>query len=264
VEVVGSENLIQHFEARWSAEQLESHLEAGRRVDKVREEAFKLIGDKLRAGEPITEYDVLLFVQRRFKESGLFADHGPIAAVNANASNQHYEPKPDKHQAIHAGDLVLLDMWAKLDQPDSVYYDITWTGFCGAAPPAEMENIFTIVKGARDAAIARVKLAVDKKQTLHGFEVDDAARGYIASHGYGEWFVHRTGHSIGTEVHGTGANMDNLETHDERRVVPRTCFSIEPGIYLAEFGIRSEVNMYIGDDSARVTGAMQDRMVSIL
>ena len=127
-----------------------------------------------------------------------------------------------------------------------------------------MENIFTIVKGARDAAIARVKLAVDKQQTLHGFEVDDAARGYIASHGYGEWFVHRTGHSIGTEVHGTGANMDNLETHDERRVVARTCFSVEPGIYLAEFGIRSEVNVYIGEDSARVTGAMQDRMVSIL
>ena len=135
VEVVGSENLIQHFEARWSAEQLESHLEAGRRVDKVREEAFQLIGDKLRAGEAVTEYDVLLFVQRRFKESGLFADHGPIAAVNANASNQHYEPKPDKHQAIHAGDLVLLDMWAKLDQPGSVYYDITWTGFCGPTPP---------------------------------------------------------------------------------------------------------------------------------
>jgi Xaa-Pro aminopeptidase len=152
-------------------------------------------------------------------------------------------------------------MWAKLDLPDGVYYDITWVGYCGKQPPAAIENVFTIVRDARNKAIARVKQAVSAKETLYGYQVDDAARAHIREAGFADYFFHRTGHSIGAEVHGTGANMDNLETHDERRVIPWTCFSVEPGIYLPEFGVRSEVDVFVDDDSARVTGEMQDRLI---
>jgi Xaa-Pro aminopeptidase len=154
-------------------------------------------------------------------------------------------------------------MWAKLDQPGAVYYDITWTGFCGDHPTDRMREVFGVVTGARDAAIQRVQDAVAAKRELRGFEVDDAARDFISSHGYAEAFVHRTGHSIGEDVHGNGANMDNLETHDERRIVPWTCFSIEPGVYLKDFGVRSEVNVFVGENEARVTGEIQ-RELSIL
>ncbi len=258
VEIVTSANLVQYFEARWSQAQLEGHLEAGRRVDKVRREAFEHIGAKLRAAERLTEWDVQQFIAARFKEEGLFADHGPDVAVNANASNPHYEPKQHSASEIKAGDVVLIDMWAKLNQPDAVYYDITWMGFCGAQPPSAYEKVFGIVREARDRAIAAAS-----RKDLRGYEVDDAARNYIREQGYGEYFFHRTGHSIGTDVHGTGANMDNLETHDERRVIPGTCFSIEPGIYLPEFGVRSEVNVYVGESGARVTGEKQESIVRI-
>jgi Xaa-Pro aminopeptidase len=154
-----------------------------------------------------------------------------------------------------------MDMWAKLDQPGAVYYDITWTGYCGAEPPGRIRNVFDVVTGARDAAIKKVKDSISAGYPLRGFEVDDACRSHIESHGFGEFFTHRTGHSIGQEVHGNGANMDNLETHDERRVVPWTCFSIEPGVYLPEFGVRSEVNMFIGEGEARVTGEIQRELV---
>ena len=258
VEIATSANLVQFFEARWSQAQLEGHLEAGRRVDKVRREAFEHIGAKLRASERVTEWDIQQFIAARFKEEGLVADHGPDVAVNANASNPHYEPKQHSASEIKAGDVVLIDMWAKLNQPDAVYYDITWMGFCGAQPPSAYEKVFGIVREARDRAIAAAS-----RKDLRGYEVDDAARNYIREQGYGEYFFHRTGHSIGTDVHGTGANMDNLETHDERRVIPGTCFSIEPGIYLPEFGVRSEVNVYVGESGARVTGEKQESIVRI-
>ncbi|HTS47444.1 MAG TPA: M24 family metallopeptidase [Bryobacteraceae bacterium] len=263
VEVVTSANLIQLFEARWSAEQLETHLEAGRRVDQVRAAAFETIGSKLRSGGLITEWDVNRFIRDGFEKAGLVTDHGPIVAVNANMSDPHYEPLADSSQPIRKGDAVLIDMWAKLDHPHAVFYDITWTGYCGSQPPSAIQNVFEVVRDARKRAVARVQDAVSRKQTLRGFEVDDAARGYIRDHGFADFFIHRTGHSIGEEVHGTGANMDNLETHDERRVIPRTCFSIEPGVYLPEFGIRSEVNVYVGEDSAIVTGEAQDKLVEI-
>jgi Xaa-Pro dipeptidase len=263
VEVLSSANLVQHFEARWSREQLEMHFEAGRRVDRVRAQAFQRIGEKQRAGERVSEWDIQQFIAARFHEQGVFLDHGPDIAVNANASNPHYNPTHDACSEIKRGDHVLMDMWGKLDQPDSVYYDITWMGFCGTQPPSAFENIFGIVKGARDAAIARVKKAVAAKEDLRGFQVDDAAREHIRAAGYDEYFFHRTGHSIGGDVHGTGANMDNLETHDERRVIPWTCFSIEPGIYLPEFGVRSEINMFVEESGARVTGEMQEKIVLI-
>jgi len=261
VEVVSSAELIQHFEARWSPAALESHLEAGRRVDRVRALAFDMIRQVTRDGGTVEEFAVKQFVREGFAKEGLFTDHGPIVGVNANASNPHYEPTAEVTSPIRSGDLVLLDMWAKLDSPGAVYYDITWTGFCGDRPSDAMLNVFGVVSGARDAAIHRVRDAIAAGQDLRGFEVDDAARGYISSRGFGDYFVHRTGHSIGEDVHGNGANMDNLETHDERRVAPWTCFSVEPGVYLKDFGVRSEVNMFVGDKEARVTGEIQRELV---
>jgi Xaa-Pro aminopeptidase len=261
VDVVSSAELIQFFEARWPPEALESHLEAGRRVDKVRAGAFALIHERHGNGAPVTELEVKLFVRDGFAKAGLVTDHGPIIGANANASNPHYEPTEKMNAPIRPGDFVLMDMWAKLDQPGAVYYDITWTGYCGAEPPERIRNVFDVVTGARDAAIKKVKSSIAAGYPLRGFEVDDACRGHIESNGFGEYFTHRTGHSIGQEVHGNGANMDNLETHDERRVIPWTCFSIEPGVYLPEFGVRSEVNMFIGEGEARVTGEIQRELV---
>jgi Xaa-Pro aminopeptidase len=263
VEIVSSANLVQFFEARWTAEQLESHLEAGRRIDRVRREAFERIGARQRAGERVTEWDIKQFILSRYREAGIFIDHGPDVAVNGNASNPHYDPSEHACSEIKRGDLVLIDMWGKLERPGSVYYDITWVGYCGDRVPERIQNVFDVVRGARDKAIACVQQAVAAKRDLRGFEVDDAARGLIREHGLAEYFFHRTGHSIGEDIHGTGANMDNLETHDVRRVIPWTCFSIEPGVYLPEFGIRSEVDMFVDDHSARVTGEIQDRIVVI-
>ncbi|MBI4874649.1 MAG: aminopeptidase P family protein [Acidobacteria bacterium] len=258
VEVATSAHLIQFFEARWDEAKLASHLEAGRKVDAVRRAAFAWIG-----GRQVTEWEVACFIRRGFETENLIADHGPIVAVNANASNPHYEPHEEASAPIRPGDVVLIDLWAKLKSPGSVYYDITWTGYCGAEAPGAVRNVFEVVRGARDAAIELVRSAVAAGHARAGFEVDDAARGYIAGRGFGEYFFHRTGHSIGQEVHGAGANMDNLETHDERCVIPWTCFSIEPGVYLPEFGIRSEVNVFVGDGEARVTGEMQQELVRI-
>lgn len=268
VDVLTSANLIQLFEARWTDEQFETHLEAGRRVDRIRAAAFEHIGAHLRLGQrsgrPITEWHVNRFIRAEFEKAGMVTDHGPIVGVNANMSDPHYEPSEERNQPIRPGDAVLIDMWAKLDQPGAVYYDITWTGFCGADPPEALQNVFSIVRDARDKAVERVKSAVAKHEILHGYDVDDAARNYIVQHGYGEQFVHRTGHSIGEEVHGTGANMDNLETHDERRIIPGTCFSVEPGVYLPEFGIRAEVNVFVSASEARTTGEVQSELVKIV
>jgi len=263
VEVATSANLIQFFESRWNAAQLENHMEAGRRVDRIRGEAFARISAKQRVGERVTEWEMQQFILARFRDEGLFTDHGPDVAVNANASNPHYNPTQEACSEIKRGDLVLIDMWAKLEREEGVYYDITWVGFCGEQAPDAMRNVFTIVRDARDAAIRRVVDAVAAKESLCGYQVDDAARAHIRAAGYGEYFFHRTGHSIGAEVHGTGANMDNLETHDERKVIPWTCFSIEPGIYLPEFGVRSEVNVFVDEQQARVTGEIQRELVVV-
>ncbi|HTM48824.1 MAG TPA: M24 family metallopeptidase [Bryobacteraceae bacterium] len=262
VEIVSSADLIQYFEARWNQESLDSHLQAGRRVDRIRSEAFQMIGARLGNGQAVSEYEVNRFVRMEFERAGLLCTDGPIVGVNGNASNPHYEPTAERNSPIRPGDFVLIDMWAKLNQPRSVYYDITWTGVCGA-PTDEMRNVFTVVRDARDRAVKRVMDAIASKQELRGFEVDDAARGYIREKGFDPYFVHRTGHSIGEDVHGTGANMDNLETHDDRKVIAWTCFSVEPGVYLPAFGVRSEVNVFVGDEAARVTGEVQQDLVKI-
>jgi Xaa-Pro dipeptidase len=262
-EIVTSANLVQFFEARWNQRQLDDHLEAARRVDATRAAAFQTVSDSLRSGERITEWQVKQFILEQFKSQGLFTDHGPDIAVNANASNPHYDPTEGRCSEIRKGDHLLMDMWAKLDKPEAVYYDITWIGFCGQEVPSANQNIFTIVRDARNKAISCVTDGVAAGRELYGYQVDDAARGHIDAAGYGSYFFHRTGHSIGTDVHGTGANMDNLETHDVRKVIPWTCFSIEPGIYLPEFGVRSEVNVFVEEHKARVTGEVQERIVLV-
>jgi Xaa-Pro aminopeptidase len=263
VEVTSSADLIQQFEACWNPAKLEMHLEAGRHVDGIRREAFNLVSARLAGGAAISEIEVKQFILNRFAVAALATDHGPIVAVNDNASNPHYEPDAEHSRPISRGDLLLIDMWAKLDAPDSVYYDITWTGYCGAEPPEKMLEVFRIVTEARDKAVKCVQDAIAGRRELRGFEVDDVARGHIREAGYGELFFHRTGHSIGADVHGAGANMDNLETHDVRRVMPWTCFSIEPGIYLPEFGIRSEVNIFAGEETAMVTGEVQRNLLRL-
>jgi Xaa-Pro aminopeptidase len=261
VEVVTSAELIQEFEACLNEAQFATHMEAGRRVDRVCAGAFRFIAEKLFSG--VDELAVRDWVLAEFRNAGLATDSGPIVGVNAHAGDPHYEPRPETNVPIRPGDLVLLDMWAKLDQPGAVYYDITWTGFCGEAPE-EICAVFEVVRDARDRAIEKVAQAVAASEEIRGYEVDDAARAWIQAKGYGDRFVHRTGHSIGEEVHGTGANMDNLETHDDRRILPGALFSVEPGIYLEGFGIRSEVNVFVSAGKAGTTGAVQRELVRIL
>jgi Xaa-Pro aminopeptidase len=264
VEIVSSANLIQEFEARWTEEQYQSHLHAAKLVDGVRREAFRLISEHLRNQTSVTEYQVQQFIAHRFKESGLFATHGPIVARNENASDPHYEPTKDRAARIQGDDLVLIDMWAKLNTPNAVYYDITWTGFCGQIVPEKIQNVFEVVRDARQKACKFVIQSVNSGVAIAGYQVDDVCRGHIREKGFADYFFHRTGHSIGTEVHGTGANMDNLESHDTRPIIANTCFSVEPGVYLPEFGTRSEVNVYVGEGFAHITGEEQNQLVNIL
>jgi Xaa-Pro aminopeptidase len=234
----------------------QSHLRAAAVVRKTVDEAFAIF-----AKTPVSEYAVQQLILQCFA-AVVGGNHPPIVAINAHSADPHFEPTPDSG-VIRPGDFVLIDLWAK--EPDGVYADYTWTGFMGNEIPARYQEIFTLVRDARNAAITFVKEQVGKAQTFYGYEVDAAARNVISA-GYGKYFVHRTGHSIGDEVHGNGANMDGLETRDERRVLPGTCFSIEPGIYLpGEFGVRSEVNVYVTEREAIVTGTpMQTELVRIL
>ncbi|MGD0963470.1 MAG: M24 family metallopeptidase [Candidatus Acidiferrales bacterium] len=262
--VVSSADLVQKFEASWSPEQVASHLESGRIVDRVRQGAFEQTAACVSTGRPITEFELQQWILDRLRMDGLVTAEPPIAAVQPNNGNPHYEPKTGASRLIRAGDLLLLDIWAKSNRTGSVYYDITWMGYLGERVPDSYAKIFRIVREARDRAIDFVKRAVAESKKIHGWEVDRIARETIRKAGYGKYFVHRTGHSIGQEVHGNGANMDGLETRDDRRIVPHTCFSIEPGIYLPEFGIRSEVNVYVDEHEARVTGAIQDEILPLL
>ena len=262
--VVTSADLVQKFEAVWTPEQLVSHLEAGKIVDQICQAAFQHAAARVHEGQPITEFELQQWISEKFRANGLTTAEPPIAAVQPNNGNPHYEPTAQSSRPIRAGDLLLLDIWAKLNRPGSVYYDITWTGYLGERVPAAYARIFRIVREARDRAVEFVGEAVTRGRAIHGWEVDRAARNVIRKAGYAKYFVHRTGHSIGQEVHGNGANMDSLETKDDRQIVPHTCFSIEPGIYLPEFGIRSELNVYVGEHDARVTGAIQQEILPLL
>jgi len=262
--VVSSADLVQKFEATWTPRQLETHLAAGTLIDQIVHEAFRHAAAFVRDGKPIREYDLQRWILDQFSSQGIVAGDPPIVAVQPNNGNPHYEPKEGSSRPIRAGDLLLLDVWGKLSQPNSVFYDITWIGYLGPRVPDSYAKIFRIVRQARDAAVRFVEEAVESDKAIHGWEVDRAARETIRKAGYGKYFVHRTGHSIGQDIHGNGANMDGLETRDDRRVAPHTCFSIEPGIYTPEFGIRSEVNVYVGERTARVTGTIQQEILPLL
>jgi Xaa-Pro dipeptidase len=259
VEVVSSADLVQAFESRWTPEQKALHDRAARDTMLAKDEAFALVRERLASGPPVKESEVQAFIQSRFDARGLFTDHPCIVAVNDHASDPHFETAPGAaDREIKKGDLLLIDLWSKVkDDPRAVYYDATWMAYCGSQVPAKMREVWETVKGARDAAVAFVQDAVRARRTIHGYEVDDVSRGYIDERGYGAYFLHRTGHSIGYLVHGNGVNIDNLETRDQRTIVAGVCFSIEPGIYLPEFGVRSEIDMYVGEDAAEVTGGIQ-------
>jgi Xaa-Pro dipeptidase len=244
-EIVSSGDLVQRFEACWDDEQWELHLEAAQHTRSAFDVAFAFIADHIRAGTPVRETDVQQVILRHFQAHDVVCDHPPICAVGPHSGDPHYEPVAGSDAQIHEGDFVLIDLWAKCAKPRSVYSDLTRTAFVGRAVPARYREVFAIVAAGRDAAIARVRAAFSRGEPLAGWQVDQAAREVIAKAGYGDAFCHRTGHSIGQEVHGNGANMDGLETREERKVLRRTCFSIEPGIYLPEFGIRSEVDVFV-------------------
>lgn len=261
-EIVSSASLIQYFEARWTDAQLEMHREAGRRVDATLDEAFEVIGKRVKTGG-VDEFTVAEFIRERFRERGLHAEDGPIVGAGPNSGNPHYGPPPQGSLVIREGDFVLIDLWAKLNEPDAVYYDITWTGYCGETPPERIQHVFEAVTAARDAALKLIDGAVGAGRPIAGYEADDEARRVLTEAGLGEAFRHRLGHSIGQEVHGNGANLDNLETHDDRPIIPRTCFSIEPGAYLPEFGVRSEIDCYVSETGAAATGRVQREIVRI-
>ena len=262
--VVTSADLVQKFEAAWTPEQLVSHLEAGKLIDQIGQSAFEHAAAGIHKSQPITEFELQQWILEQFRASHLTTAEPPIAAVQPNNGNPHYEPTASRSRPIRAGDLLLLDIWAKFDRPGSVYYDITWMGYLGERVPAAYAKIFLIVREARDRAIEYVRESAALGRVMHGWEIDHIAREAIRKAGYAKYFVHRTGHSIGQQVHGNGANIDGLETRDNRKIIPHTCFSIEPGVYLPEFGIRSEVNIYVGERDARVTGAIQQEILPLL
>ena len=263
-EVVSSAGLVQTFQAVLDEAAYRSHLEAGERVQRIKDEAFALIGRSIRANERLTQYDVQQFIVRRFDEEGLTCKgEFPIVGTNEQPADPHFEPTPANARPIKPGDTVLIDLWAKLDQKGAVFYDITWCGFVGQKPPAKYAEIFGVVRDARDAALDFIRRRYAEGKKLHGWEVDDACRQVVERAGYGPYFLHRTGHSIGEEVHGNGVNIDNLETRDERELVPGICFSIEPGIYLAgEMAVRSEINVFITPaGKVDVAGEMQKELI---
>jgi Xaa-Pro aminopeptidase len=262
--IASSADLVQQFEALIGPEGYRLHKEAGVLVDRIRAEAFEKIRGAIVSGG-MTEYDLAQFIMRRFRENGLTTADPPIVGTNEHPADPHFEPRPDNSRPFRKGDTVLIDLWAKKNVPGGIYYDITWVGFIGENPPAKYVEIFHVVKDARDAAVQFVTEKFRKKHTCYGWEVDDACRTVVTKRGYGKYFVHRTGHSIGEEVHGNGVNIDNLETKDDRQIVPGCCFSIEPGIYLdGQMAVRSEVNMFIRHDGVpEVTGEVQKNLVLI-
>ena len=263
---VSAADLIQLFEAVIDEAGYQSHVSAGKKVLAIKDEAFAEIGKAVREGRQTTEYEIQQFIARRFREEGLTNDgDDPIVGVNGHPADPHFEPTPENSYVFKEGDTVLIDLWAKENKPGAIYYDVTWCGFIGQNPPAKYVEIFNVVRDARDAAKNFVKDRFARGVPCGGWEVDDACREVVRRAGYGDFFLHRTGHSIGSEVHGNGGNIDNLETKDERRLMPGVCFSIEPGIYLEEeMAVRSEINIFItpaGD--VTVAGEEQQSLILI-
>jgi Xaa-Pro dipeptidase len=265
--IVSSADLVSQFEAVLSEEQVASHGMARIAIDRILSEAWEEMGRRLRPPEggagTLTEFEMVQWLSEAMRREGLVWENGPNVSANANSSDSHYEPTAEKTAEIREGDFVLIDIWGRLDKPDSVFYDITWTGVVGREPTEREQLVFEAVRNARDAAIAKIEQAFAEGRPIRGYEADDAAREVIRAAGFAEFFTHRTGHNIGHEIHGPGAHLDNLETHDERLILPNTCFSVEPGIYLPEFGVRSEIDMLTAPGKAWVTGKIQRELVRI-
>jgi Xaa-Pro dipeptidase len=261
VEVASSGDLVQRFEAIWTDEALQTHRAASEALYRIKDRAFAFVRDGRRAGRTLTELDVQRQMIGWFEEEGLITDSPPVVAAQENAGDPHYGPSEKKHRAIGDAEVVLLDLWGKLPRPGAVYADITWVGFTAQTVSDRYVQAFNAARDGRDAAVALVKEAVASGRELRGFEVDRACRTVLDKAGFGSQFVHRTGHSLGTEVHGNGVHMDDFETHDERRLIPGTGFTIEPGVYSTAFGVRTEINMFVGEREATVTGPLQTEFV---
>lgn len=265
-EIVSSADLVQQFESLIDRKGYESHLKAGEKIQRIKNEAFAEVGKAFSKKKKLTEYELAHFIMKRFDEEGLdCGGESPIVGINDHPADPHFEPKQEGTYTFKKGDSFLIDLWAKLKEPGSIYYDITWCGFAGDEPPEKYQEIFHVVRDARIAAVNFVRKRFADKKPCYGWEVDDACRKVVVDAGYGEFFVHRTGHSIGEEVHGNGVNIDNLETKDERLLVPGICFSIEPGIYLAgEMAVRSEIDVFITPaGKVDVAGKMQEELILI-
>ena len=268
-EIVSSADLVSQFEAVLTQAQIATHVTAQKKIDAILEEAWKEMGRRVRPASggknkgDLTEFDMVYWLSKAMRQEGLTWENGPNVSANANSSDSHYEPTAENCAFIRTGDFILIDIWGRIDQPDSIFYDITWTGVVGREPSEREQRVFETVRNARDAAIETVEAAFSEGQAICGFEADDAARTVIHAAGFGRYFTHRTGHNIARELHGSGAHLDNLETHDERLILPNTCFSVEPGVYLPEFGVRSEVDMMTSDHKAWVTGKIQRDLVRI-
>ena len=260
-EIETSANLVARFEATLTDAQIASHYKAQAKIDQITAGAFQEIGRRARNGGT-HEFEIQQWIMEAFSREDLITCDPPNVSVNANSGDPHYEPCSASSAPIRQGDFILLDIWAKCNEPDSVFYDITWTGVIGT-PSDRQREIFNIVRDARDVGINKVKAAFETGTSICGWEVDKAVHDYIAAKGYGPQIFHRTGHSITSEIHGNGANLDNLETKDDRLILPNTCFSVEPGIYLPEFGVRSEIDMMVRDGKAEVTGRIQNELVLI-
>jgi Xaa-Pro dipeptidase len=263
VEVVSSGDLVQRFEAAWSPAALETHRTASAALYRIKDRAFAFTREALGGGRALTEFALQQQMVRWFEEEGLISDSAPIVAAQENAGNPHYGPTETAHRAIGPDEILLLDLWGRRPEAGSVFADITWVGFTGSRVPEEYRQAFDAAARGRDAAIALVQEAARQGRELRGWEVDRAARDVIERAGFGRYFIHRTGHSLGDSVHGNGVHMDDYETHDERRLIPGTGFTIEPGVYLDRFGIRTEINMYVGEREAVVTGPVQPEIVTL-
>ena len=262
--VVSSGDLAQRFEALWSDEAYATHVAASDRLYRIKDRAFAMIKERMAAGSALTEIEVQTAMVGWFRDEGLIADTPPNVSAQENAGNPHYQATESVHRAIGPNELVLIDLWGKLPVKGAVYADITWMGFTGTAVPAEIAAAFAAARDGRDAAVDLVQTSVREGRDLRGFEVDRACRAVIDRAGFGAQFIHRTGHSLGENVHGNGVHMDDYETHDDRRLLPGTGFTIEPGIYTNRYGVRTEINMFVGEREARVTGPLQKEIVSLI
>ncbi|MBQ6268846.1 MAG: M24 family metallopeptidase [Bacteroidetes bacterium] len=267
IEVVSSADLVSKFESHLTMEDYKSHCEASESMQFIKDSAFKEIARRMKENNPPTEYEIYEYMIDLYKKHNMVCEDGPIVAVNEHAADPHFEPTKENSYRMKEGDLVLIDLWAKKNKPGAIYYDITWMGYIGHSVPKEIEDIFQVARAGRLAALDFVKQCFKENKPVHGWEVDDVCRNVLTKAGYGEYFIHRTGHNIGEEVHGNGCHIDNLETKDERVIIPGTCFSIEPGIYMPErkLGYRTEIDIFVTDEgNVEVSGRQQDAIIPIL